>query len=155
MDVYARLKELGIELPSPPPAGGIYTPIRQFADKLVYTSGAGPLNSEGISLWKGKVGSDLTLEEGQAAAKCTALNILAILHRDLGDLNRIKCLVKVLGFVACATDFYDQPKVMNAATQIFIDVFGDPEGRAARSAVGTNALPDNTPVEIELVLELK
>ena len=154
MDIYAKLKELEIELPAPPPTGGVYSPIKQFADKLVYTSGAGP-NSEGAPLWKGKLGSDLTLEEGQEAAKCTALNILAILHRDLGDLNRIKNLVKVLGFVASTPDFYDQPNVMNAATQLFIDVFGDPEGRAARSAIGTNTLPGDIPVEIELILELK
>ena len=155
MDVYAKLKELGIELPAPPPAGGLFTPIKQFADKLVYTSGTGPFDGEGALLWGGKLGSDLTLEEGQEAAKRAALNLLALLHKDLGDLNRIKCIVKVLGFVASTPDFYDQPKVMNAASQLFIDVFGEPDGRAARSAIGTNTLPLNMPVEIELILELK
>ena len=154
MDAYAKLKELGIELPDPPPAGGLFSPMKQFSDKLVYTSGTGPFNSEGALLWKGKLGSDLTLEEGQEAAKRAALNILAVLHKELGDLNRIKSLVKILGFVASTPDFCDQPKVMNAASQLFIDVFGEPDGRAARSAIGTNVLPLDMPVEIELILEL-
>ena len=155
MDIYARLNELGIELPTPPSPMGIYTPVLEFGDKFVYTSGMGPTGEDGVPKFTGKLGSELTLEEGQQAARLTAINLLAALHRDLGDLNCIKRFVKVLGFVAGTGDFYDQPKTINGASQLFLDVFGEAIGKPARSAIGVNALPGNIPVEIELLLELK
>jgi len=155
MDVYMKMKEKGIVLPPAPPAGGLYSPIKEFAGTLVYTSGVGPNGSDGAPLIRGKVGKDLTLEQGQEAAKLAALNILSILHDKLGDLNRIDMIVKMLGFVASADDFYDQPLVMNAATQLLIDGFGEEKGKPARSAIAVNVLPGNIPVEIELVIELK
>ena len=146
MDVYERLKELGIELPPAPPPGGLYSPIKLFGSNLVYTSGVGPTDPTGGAVYSGKVGTDLTLEEGQAAARLATINLLSVLHNHLGDLNRIKQIVKQLGFVAA---------VMNGSTQLLMDVFGDPAGRPARSAIATNVLPGNIPVEIELLIELK
>ena len=155
MDVYERLRTLGIELPPPPPPGGLYAPVKIFGTNLVYTSGVGPTRPDGSAIYEGKVGTDLTLEEGQEAARLATLNLLSVLHHQLGDLNRIKQVVKQLGFVACPPDFCQQPAVMNGSTQLLMDVFGDPEGRPARSAIATNVLPGNIPVEIELLLELK
>lgn len=155
MDVYERLKELNIELPPPPPPGGLYSPIKLFGANMVYTSGVGPTDSTGAAVYSGKVGAEVTPEEGQQAARLATINLLALLHAQLGDLNRIKQIVKQLGFVASTPDFYQQPAVMNGSTQLLMDVFGDPEGRPARSAIATNVLPSNIPVEIELLIELK
>ena len=155
MDIYERLRQLQIELPAPPPAGGLYAPVKLFGANLAYTSGVGPTDQQGNAVYSGKVGTDLTLEEGQAAARLATLNILSILHAQLGDLNRIRRIVKQLGFVACPADFTQQPAVMNGSTQLLMDVFGDPDGRPARSAIATNVLPGNIPVEIELLIELK
>ena len=155
MDVYERLKELGIELPPAPPPGGLYSPIKLFGSNLVYTSGVGPTDPTGGAVYSGKVGTDLTVEEGQAAARLATINLLSVLHNHPGDLNRIKQIVKHLGFLACPPDFHMQPAVMNGSTQLLMDVFGDPAGRPARSAIATNVLPGNIPVEIELLIELK
>lgn len=155
MDVYERLKELGIELPSAPPAGGMYTPVKLFGDHLAYTSGVGPDDANGVPAYTGKLGADLTVEEGKAAARLATINLLAELHSHLGDLNRIKSIVKQLGFISSAPDFYQQPAVMNGSTELLIQVFGDPAGRPARTAISVNTLPDNIPVEIELLVELK
>jgi enamine deaminase RidA (YjgF/YER057c/UK114 family) len=104
-------------------------------------------------VFTGKVGGDRTIEEGAEAAKLCALNILAQAQKYLGDLGRIKSVVKVLGFVASAPGFNDQPKVINGASQLFIDLFGD-AGRHARSAIGVNELPGNISVEVEAIFEL-
>lgn len=151
MDVYENLKKLNIVLPEPPPKGGLYIPVRQTGN-LLYTSGAGPAVN-GVSKYLGKVGADLSIEEGQAAAKIVAVNILSVLHRYLQDLNRIKQVVKILGLVASAPNFGSQPMVINGASQLFIDVFGE-NGQHARSAIGTNELPGNIPVEIEGIFEI-
>ena len=155
MDVYERLKELGIELPPAPPPGGLYAPVKLFGANLVYTSGVGPTDVDGKPLFVGKVGAELSVEEGQAAARLATLNLLSVLHAQLGDLNRIDTIVKQLGFVACTPDFCRQPEVMNGSTKLLMDVFGDPAGRPARSAIATNVLPGNIPVEIELLISLK
>ncbi len=154
MDVYVRLKELGIELPPPPPPGGLYTPVMPFGDKFLYTSGVGPAVMGGFS-HLGKLGSDLSIQEGQEAARIAVCNLLANVHQEIGDLNRIKKFVKLLGFVASSDDFTSQPQVMNGASQLLMDVFGEVNGKAARSAIGVNVLPGNIPVEIEALIELK
>lgn len=154
MNVYERLKELGIELGNPPPPGGLYAPVKEFGENFVYTSGVGPTAADGSPVFSGKVGRELTLEEGQAAARLATVNLLSVMHAQLGDLNRIKKIVKQLGFIASADDFYSQPAVLNGSTQLLMDVFGDPDGRPARSAIAVNVLPGNIPVEIELLIEL-
>lgn len=155
MDVYGKLEEMGLKLPPAPPAGGVYAPMREFGDNLAYTSGIGPVAPDGTALFCGKLGSELSIEEGKKAARQSTLNMLGMLHHQLGDLNRIEKIVKLLGFVACENDFYSQPAVMNGSTELLIELFGEEAGRPARSAIGTNALPGNIPVEIELVVQLK
>lgn len=153
MDIEQRLMELGIELPEPPKPAGIYLSAMPF-NNLVYTSGTGCKMADGKLLYEGKLGQDLTIEQGQQAARQSAINLLAILQKNLGSLNRINKIVKVLGFVSSAPDFYDQPKVINGASEFFEEVFGE-KGKHARSAIGTNVLPSNMPVEIEMIVEVK
>ena len=152
MDIYARLKELNIELPPAPKVMGLYVPVK-IAGNMAYVSGQGPL-ADGKIICTGKVGKDVALDQAQAAARQIALNTLAALHEYAGGLDKIKSVVKVTGFVASAEGFNDQPAVINAFSQVFADVFGE-SGRHARSAVGTNELPMNISVEIESIFELK
>jgi enamine deaminase RidA (YjgF/YER057c/UK114 family) len=152
MDIYDRLKELGLSLPEAPDALGLYVPVKQVG-KLLFSSGQGPLE-KGKAVFTGKVGAGRTLEEGQAAARMCVMNILAQVEKHLGDLNRVKQVVKLLGFVASAPEFNDQPKVINGGSQVLIDIFGD-AGRHARSALGTNELPGNITVEIEAIFEVE
>lgn len=154
MDVYKRLEELEIVLPKAPSKGGVYMPVKEFGDGLAYLSGCGPQNESEPSK-SGKLGRELTLEEGQRAARNCVLNLLAVLHANLGDLNRIKRFVKVLAFVQSADDFYEQPQVVNGGSNLLLEIFGENVGCAARSAIGVNALPGNIPVEIEAMIELE
>jgi len=154
MCVYEKLKELGVELPKMPPKAGVFVFVREFGDKLAYVSGCGP-DINGVQFKKGKLGKDLTLDEGREAAKNCALNMLTLIHDHVGDLNKIKRLVKVLAFVASDDTFFEQPKVVNGASEFLAELFGTEVGLGARSAIGTNVLPGNIPVEIELLFELK
>lgn len=154
MDIYQRLNDLGIQLLEPTARAGIYQRTICFASHLVYVSGTGPACSLGPGKL-GKLGKDLTLEEGQEEARRCMLNILSNLHAELGDLNRIKRFVKLLIYVASSDDFYEQPKVGNGASALLRDVFGEEAGLPTRSAIGVNVLPGNIPVEIELLLELR
>ncbi|MDR0567727.1 MAG: RidA family protein [Spirochaetaceae bacterium] len=151
MDVYENLKKLGLTLPAPPPLGGLYMPVKRTGN-LLFCSGQGP-TVHGVPILTGKIGLDLTIEQGQEAARACVLNTLSILHSYTGDLNRIVSVVKILVFVASAPGFSQQPLVANGASQLFIDVFGE-SGRPARSAVGHNELPGNIPVEVEGVFEV-
>ena len=151
-DVYEKMKELNITLPAPPPKGGIYTPVMEFGSKLLYCSGCGNDIGDGKQLI-GKVGKDLTLEQGQEAARCCMLNLLANLQDKLGDLNRIKRCVKVLGFVNCTDDFTMHPAVINGGSSLLLELFGEEKGLPARTAMGTNSCPGNIPVEIEMLVE--
>ena len=151
-DIYEKLKEKQITLPAPPPKGGVYTPVMEFGDHLLYCSGCGNDIGDGKQL-KGKVGKDLTLEQGQQAAYNCMLNLLANLQDKLGDLNRIKRCVKVLGFVNCTDDFTQQPQVINGGSQLLLELLGEEKGLPARTAMGTNATPGNIPVEIEMLVE--
>ena len=144
-----RLRELGLELPAVPPAGGNYVPAVQTGN-LLYTSGNVP---HGAAKPKGRVGADLTLEEGYAAARQCVLNCLAGAQSVIGDLDRIARVVKVLGFVNGAPDFDAYPKVINGASDTLVEIFGD-QGRHARSAVGLN-VPGNFATEVEIIFELK
>lgn len=150
-DVYAKLNEMGVTLPTPPARGGLYTPVVEFGDHLLYCSGCGPqLNGESID---GKLGRDLTVEQGQQAARRCMLNMLANLDAKIGNLNRIKRFVKVLAFVNSADDFGQQPQVVNGGSQLLLDLFGEERGLPARTAIGVNATPGNIAVEIEVLVE--
>jgi enamine deaminase RidA (YjgF/YER057c/UK114 family) len=119
---------------------------------LLFVSGHGPYN-DGKSILSGKLGKELTVEEGYKTARNVALNCLASVKGTLGDLNKVKRVVKLLGMVNCTEDFRDQPKVINGASDLLVEVFGD-AGRHARSAVGMQSLPNGIPVEIEMILEV-
>lgn len=155
MNVYERIENLGLKILPATAKGGIYAPTVAFADgKLLYVSGTGDGNAERPG-GRGKLGRDFGVEEGQAFARQCAFNIVSNLHHALGDLNRIRRLVKMLVFVASADDFYQQPQVANGASQLLIDIFGDEAGLPTRSAIGVNVLPGDLPVEVELLLELR
>lgn len=151
MNVYEKMKALGITLPQPPPKGGVYAPAKRFAGQLVYVSGCGPAMDGPVT---GKLGQEFTAEQGQALARACMCNVLAILQEEIGDLNRVRSAVKVLTFVAGTADFYQQPFVANGGTQLLADIFGGAVGVPARSAIGTNALPGNIPVETEALFEI-
>ncbi len=151
-DVYKKLEALGLTLPQPAPALGLYKPVRQEG-KLLYVSGQGSTVG-GRPTISGQVGGPCSLEEGQKAAQMCGLNALAALHHYLGDLNRIKGVVKVLGFIASAPGFGQQPRVLNGCSQLLKDLWGE-DGVGARSAIGVNELPDGIACEVEFIFELR
>jgi enamine deaminase RidA (YjgF/YER057c/UK114 family) len=151
MSAEARVAELGLELPEAPAPGGNYTPIVQVGD-ICYVSGHGPLKLDGEML-KGRVGSEVSEEDGYVAARQVGLAMLATLRANLGSLDRVKQVVKVLGMVNAAPDFETHPKVMNGFSDLMVEVFGDP-GRAARSAIGMGSLPGNISVEVEAIVQV-
>ena len=152
MNAEDRIKELKLELPPAPKPIAVYRPV-VVVDKLAYVSGHGPLRPD-KTLITGRVGADLDLEGGKAAARQVGLAILATLQSQFGSLDRIKRIVKVLGMVNCTPDFADHPKVINGCSELFADVFGPENGVGARSAVGMGSLPGNIAVEIEAIFEL-
>lgn len=147
-----RLAELKIVLPKvQPPIASYVNAVR--TGNLIFLSGKGPTNAEGKFI-SGKVGVDLTLEEGKVAARNTGLNLLAALKAEIGDLDKVKRIVKVLGMVNCPSDFTQQPQVINGFSDLMVEVFGE-KGKHARSAVGVGSLPSNIPVEIEMIVEVE
>jgi enamine deaminase RidA (YjgF/YER057c/UK114 family) len=148
----SRLAELRLELPPAPHPVAVYKPL-VVVDRLAYVSGHGPLRTD-QSLITGVVGRDISLEEGKAAARQVGLAILATLRARLGSLDKVKRLIKVLGMVNTAPDFYDHPKVINGCSELFADIWGSDDGVGARSAVGMGPLPGNIAVEIEAIFEL-
>jgi len=147
-----KLDSMGLKLPATSAPIANYVKFVRTGN-LVYTSGHGPTRLDG-QLITGTLGADLTIEQGYEAAKTTGLQLLATLQQALGDLGKVKRIVKVLGMVHCTDDFKDQPKVMNGFSDLMVAVFGD-KGRHARSAVGMNALPNGMAVEIEMVVEVE
>jgi enamine deaminase RidA (YjgF/YER057c/UK114 family) len=152
MHAEQRIKELNLQLPPAPKPGGVFKPVIVVGN-LAYTSGHAPIRGDG-SLITGRVGDDLDLEAGTAAARQVGLTILATLRANLGSLDRVKRVIKTLGMVNCTPDFTDHPKVMNGFSELFADVFGADHGVGARSAVGMGSLPSNMAVEIEVIFEL-
>jgi len=150
--VEKRLQDMGIIIPDAPKPVASYVTCVQTG-KLVYTSGQG-CKKDNIPVYKGKLGKDLTVEEGYKAAKISIINCLAILKGYLGSLDRITRVVKLLGFVASTPGFDQQPFVINGASDLLIKIFGE-KGKHARSAIGTNILPSNMPVEIEIIVEVE
>ena len=151
-DPEAKLKEKGIVLPTPQkPVANYVNAVR--VGNLLYLAGKGPTRPDGSNI-TGKVGKDLTIEQGYEAARLTAINHLAVIKAELGSLNKVKRIVKVLGMVNCTEDFKDQPKVINGYSDLMVDIFGD-KGKHARSAVGMYALPSNIAVEVEVIVEVE
>jgi enamine deaminase RidA (YjgF/YER057c/UK114 family) len=146
-----RLQELGVSLPAPAVPVAAYVPCVRTGD-LVYVSGQVPV-VDGKPSHLGHLGDDVDLEDGRAAARTCAVNVLAALKAELGELSRVRRVVKVTGFVATTPGFTDHPKVVNAASELFADAFGD-AGRHARAAVGVAALPLGVPVEVEAIVEV-
>lgn len=151
-DPEAKLKEMGIELPA------VSAPVANYVNSvrtgnLVYLSGKGPQKADGTYI-EGKVGADLTIEQGYEAGKLTGIQSLAALKAEIGNLNRVKRVVKVLGMVNCTPDFRDQPKVVNGFSDLMVEVFGD-RGKHARSAVGMGSLPSNIAIEVEVIIEVE
>jgi enamine deaminase RidA (YjgF/YER057c/UK114 family) len=148
-----RLKELGITLPDASSPVATYVNAVTTEGNLVFLAGKGPQNADGTYV-TGKVGKDLTVEQGYAAARLTGLQQLASLKAHLGDLDRVRQIVKVTGMVNCHSDFTNQPEVMNGYSDLMVEVFGE-KGRHARTSIGVNALPRNIAVEVEMIVEIE
>lgn len=147
-----KLRELGLSLPPPPsPAANYVTAVR--SGSMVFLAGHGPRRPDG-SYIAGKVGRDLTVEQAYEAARQVGLNLLASLKASIGDLGKVKRVVKVLGMVNADPSFTEHPRVINGCSDLFVAVFGE-RGRHARSAVGMGSLPFNIPVEIEAIVEVE
>lgn len=151
-EIAQRLDELGIELPE------ASTPVANYvnavtAGNLVFLAGKGPKQADGTYI-TGKVGADLTEEEGYAAARLVAINQLAALKAEIGNLDRVKRIVKVLGMVNCTPDYGNQPEVINGFSDLMVEIFGE-KGKHARAAVGMGSLPRNIAVEIEMIVEIE
>lgn len=147
-----RFEKLGLALPPAPEPVGVYKPFLRVGN-LVYVSGHGPVKEDG-TLTKGRIGRELTMEEGKTAARQVGLAILATLKKNLGSFDRIGRVVKVLGMVNCVPEFERHPFVINGCSELFAQVWGSDNGVGVRSAVGMGSLPDNIPVEIEAIFEL-
>lgn len=152
MSAEARLAELKIELPKAPKPMGVYKPM-VIVGNMAYLSGHGPLLPDG-KLITGRLGLDLDVEAGYEAARVTGLCMLATLQAGLGSIDKVSRVVKVLGLVRSTDSFDQQPAVINGCSELFRDVFGEEAGVAARSAIGTNALPGTIAVEIEAIFEI-
>lgn len=148
----AKLKQLNLELPPAPKPKGVYKPFLQDKN-YVYVSGHGPVTSDD-DLLVGKVGSEVDKNQGKQAARQTGLAILSTLKTNLGSLNKIKRVIKILGMVNCTPEFGEHPYVINGCSELFVDVFGEDSGVGVRSAVGMGSLPENISVEIEALFEL-
>lgn len=147
------LRQMGITLPESPTPVANYVPAVRTGN-LLYLSGVGPAPRPDGTRPHGKLGQDLTVEEGYEAARLTGINILARLHGSLGGLDKVKRIVKLLSMVNASPDFTQTPAVANGCSDLLVEVSGE-KGRHARSAVGMNALPDNIPVEIEVIVEVE
>nr|WP_193338206.1 RidA family protein [Geobacillus thermodenitrificans] len=142
-----RLEELGLELPAPRKAAGNYVSCVRTGN-LLFTAG------QGTDEWRGKLGRDLTVEEGYLAARQCMLNLLTVVKQEIGELSKVKRIVKVLGFVNSDPEFTNHPKVMNGASDLLVEIFGE-KGKHGRSAVGMAQLPHNNAVEVEMIVEIE
>ena len=148
-----NIKQLGIEIPDMPAALANYVPFK-VSDSIVYVSGQAPVRN-GKLIYEGKVGKDISIDEGIKAAELCCVNIIAALKKSInGDWNRLETFLKLGGFVNCNNDFYDQPKIINGASDLLVNIFGE-QGKHARFAVGSNSLPMNISVEIDAIIKIK
>jgi enamine deaminase RidA (YjgF/YER057c/UK114 family) len=154
MGAEATLKAKGITLPAPAtPMANYVTAVR--VGNLLFLAGHGPIRGADGKMARGKVGKDLSVEQGYQVAREVGLNLLGTARANLGSLDKVKRVVKVLGMVNCTEDFGDQPKVINGFSDLMVEVFGEQIGKHARSAVGMGSLPVQIPVEIEMILEVE
>ena len=153
MKIEQRIEKLGLVLPPAAGPGALYVPVKQLGSAL-YVSGHIPMR-DGVAAYTGKVGAVRDLAYAQEAARLCVLNMLASLKGYVGDLDRIKSVVKLLAFVSSETGFQEQHLVVNAASRLLMDIFGEKEGAHARSALGTNQLPLDVTVEVEGIFELR
>lgn len=153
MKIEAKLSQMGLTLPEPGSPVGNYVGAVQVGN-LLFVSGHGPGRQSAATIVAGKVGRDLTTAQAYDVAKVVMLNCLASVKRELGDLDRVKRIVKLLGMVNCTEDFTEQPQVINGASDFLVELYGE-AGRHARSAVGMQQLPMNIPVEIEMIIEVE
>ena len=151
-DPELKLKELGVKLSNPSSPVANYVNVVRSGN-LLFLSGKGPLKDDGNYI-KGKVGTDLTIEQGYDAARLTGINQLSVLKSTLGNLKKVKRIVKVLGMVNCSSEFTDHPKVINGYSDLMVEVFGQ-KGKHARAAVGMISLPSDIAVEIEMIVEIE
>jgi enamine deaminase RidA (YjgF/YER057c/UK114 family) len=152
MNAEAKLAELGYVLPDPPRPVGAYLPAQQIGE-LLFLSGT-TCYKEGRLLYTGRVGKDLTIEQGFEAARQTALNLLSVIKATIGDLDRVEKVIKLNGYVNSAPDFDRQPAVINGASELLEQIFGE-RGRHARTSIGVSDLPGHIPVEIEMVVQIR
>ena len=152
MNPETRLKELNLKLPPAPQPAGVYKPVNIIGN-LAYVSGHGPY-MDGGSLIIGRLGADLDVDKGKAAARQTGLAILATLRQALGSLDKVDRVIKVMGMVNCTPEFQKHPLVINGCSELFADIWGQENGIGARSAVGMNSLPNCIAVEIEAIFSL-
>ena len=148
-----NIKQLGIELPDMPNALANYVPYK-LSDSIVYVSGQAPVMN-GKLIYKGKVGNDISIEDGIKAAELCCINIISVLKNSInGDWNKLDNFLKLGGFVNCNSDFVDQPQIINGASDLLVKVFGE-QGKHSRFAVGSNSLPMNISVEIDAIIKIK
>ena len=152
-DIERRLAEMGIELPTKVPRGKALVPCVQVGD-ILYVSGHGPEDNDGNLLYRGRVGAEVSLEDGYKAARATGIQLLRSIKDSIGQLDRVKRVVKALCLVNSADDFHEQPAVVHGFSDLMVEVFGA-RGLHARSAMGTSNLPMNQPVEIELIVQVR
>ncbi len=152
-NIEERLKELGIELSEPKLPKGVNIVLAVQSNNLIFLSGNGPIMPNGDKI-TGKVGTDLSIEQGYEAARQTAINQLSVLKYHIGDLNKVEKIVKVFGMVNADTSFTEHPKVINGFSDLMIEVFGE-RGHHSRSAVGVSSLPWNLAVEVEMIVQIK
>lgn len=153
MMISEKLSKLGITLPPPPSAAGLYKPVL-ISGNQIYFSGHLPILSDG-SMITGKVGHEMTVEEGKEAARQAGLNILSSVKQALGTLDRVSSVIKLLGMVNATVEFTQHPQVINGCSELFKDIWGDDKGVGVRSAFGVSGLPAGVPVEIEGIFKLK
>ena len=152
MSVEEKLKELGITLPDAPSPLGAYIPVK-ITGKLAYCSGVLPMKG-GEIIYKGKLGAEITIDEGKEAAKLCAINVLTNLQGALGNLDKVKGVVRIEGYINCATGCTDQPQVLNGASEFFAEVFGD-AGKHSRMVVGVSELPLDACMELVCIFEIE
>mgnify|MGYP001165479361 FL=1 len=148
-----NIKQLGIEIPDMPAALANYVPYK-ISDSIVYVSGQAPVRN-GELIYKGKVGNDISIDDGIRAAELCCINIISVLKKSInGDWNKLDNFLKLGGFVNCNSDFVDQPQIINGASDLLVKVFGE-QGKHSRFAVGSNSLPMNISVEIDAIIKIK